>query len=693
MTSHVVALSGANVCDRCQQLDLQTLFGCVVRRWKEFRDYYIPIKGSEMWFHQHKRANCSMCSILSQSIYDKHCKRIQYPTAHETYGLIAVEMERTSIYREYFSPESNSLIFLLIESYPELPPRTDSIFGLRPIEHILGKGYALLQPRIEQHPSPIRAPSKQFNAQQALSWIKCCTDAHEACRPPRKRDIHEYRLIDCYELTIVVAEKSKPYVALSYVWGSSKKNAAIRTDRLPAPLPKNLPLVITDAILVTISLGFRYLWVDRLCIDQVNHDTKHRQLHEMDVIYADSELTIIGAAGQDGDYGLPGVSSRPRTTSILAQFGGTEAAYIQHPYGLIRKSKWYSRGWTYQEAFLSRRRLVFLDNQTYFECMSDNSCEMLPFHPTRHWEPTQQRIYSRITGTGLWNGTNCAYSDPTARYIDNIVSEYTTRDLSYDSDSLIALSGVLHHLKTQSNFSHILGIPWGIPQEISKDENLHADWKDCSDDDVFVAGLCWFHLRGCWYAKRKPRRRHEFPSWTWAGWAGQIGYTPVMKTTYPRPFIRPDVLEIYLEGHDGAYSLLHSVARFPLSAWEALPASPILVIKARVLLPKYFSLLYKHMETWKFDYNAVYLYLSEGMGSDFDLVEALGNDELWRCVFLGKLNPASRTPDPFFLILKREQGAQTWSRVGSLQLGCQLDDWERYHFEYIDTPWEEYRIK
>ena len=694
MTSPTKALPNADVCDQCRQLDLQRLFECMVRSWKEFREFYIPIKGSEMWFHRNNLANCSMCSILSQSIYDKNCKKILYPASHETYGLIAVEMERTSIYREYFSPESNSLILLLVESYPELPSRTDSIFGLRPVEHILGHGYALLQPRVEQHMSPIRAPSERFNAQQALTWISRCRHTHDPCRPPRKRDIHDYRrLIDCHELTIVVDESSTPYIALSYVWGSSRKNAAIHTNEIPAPIPENLPLVIMDAISVTKSLGFRYLWVDRLCIDQVNRDIKHRQLQEMDAIYAGSELTIIGAAGQDGDYGLPGVSSCPRTTSFLAKVGGTEAAYIQHPYGLIRKSKWYSRGWTYQEAFLSRRRLVFLDNQTYFECMSDNFCEMLPCHPKRKWEGTRQRSFSRITGTGLWNGKSCEYSDPTARYIDNIVSEYTIRDLSYDSDSLIALSGVLHHLKAQSNFSHILGIPWGIPQEILVKEDLHRHWEDYSDNDVFIAGLCWFHIRSCWHAKRKPRRRLEFPSWTWAGWAGRIEYTPVMKTTYPRPFIKPDILEIFLEGHDGLYSLLHSVERFALSAWERPPASPILGIKARALSPKYFSLLYKHGGIWRFDYNAVYIYLSEGMGSDNELVEALGNYEQWRCVFLGKLNPLSRTPDPFFLILRREQGAEIWSRVGSMQLGCQLDDWEKYHFPYIDTPWEEYRIR
>lgn len=686
------ALSMTDVCDRCRQLDLRRFFESERHVQSHFYDFYVPIKGSEMWFQESKNADCPMCSILSQCIYDKHCKKISFPTSHETYGLVGVDAERTSIYSNYFSAGSSPLIFFLIESYPGLPPQTDTRFRFEPIECILGEGYALLQPRVKQYSSPVKAHSMRFNAPQVLTWMARCRDTHGSCWPPEKHDIEHYRLIDCHELVIVIAKRPAPYVALSYVWGSPREIATIHTNELPAPLPDNLPLAIKDAITVTKSLGFRYLWVDRLCIDQVNRGIRHRQLQEMDAIYANSELTIIGAAGQDGDYGLPGVSSRPRTAPLLAKLVEAEAAYIQHPYGLIRSSKWYSRGWTYQEAFLSRRRLVFLDNQTYFECMSDLSCEMLPLTPVKPWEATLKTEACNITGPGVWNGTKPEDLCTRLYYMTHVLPQYTARDLSYGSDSLNALAGILNHMKAQYRLFHILGIPWEYPKDIPQNINLFRDWKYHLRNDIFLAGLCWRHAESCWHGSRAPRRRLGFPSWTWAGWAGQIRYPFVPTLKYTNGFIKPDIRHIFLEGRRGPYSLLRTVKRFSLATLET-PINPILVIKARALSPIFCRSFSESTENWDVDDTVSFLDLSEDIASDFKMVEILGNAEQWRCIYLGEVEDHRPGASLFFLILRKEQGLQTWSRVGTLQTREPSTDWEGKYFEGGDSAWEEYRIK
>lgn len=53
-----------------------------------------------------------------------------------------------------------------------------------------------------------------------------------------------------------------------------------------------------DAITVTQSLGYRYLWIDQHCIDQSDPVQKQYQIANMDKIYANSDLTIIAAAGE-----------------------------------------------------------------------------------------------------------------------------------------------------------------------------------------------------------------------------------------------------------------------------------------------------------------------------------------------------------------------------------------------------------
>ncbi|KAL7896612.1 heterokaryon incompatibility protein domain-containing protein [Trichoderma sp. SZMC 28014] len=100
------------------------------------------------------------------------------------------------------------------------------------------------------------------------------------------------------------------YVALSYVWGSFAARDQYSLEWASGSifsLPCVLPAVILDAIAVTKSLGFRYLWVDKFCIDHSDNDMKHRQIIQMDSVYENAELTNVAAAGVDETHGLLGV--------------------------------------------------------------------------------------------------------------------------------------------------------------------------------------------------------------------------------------------------------------------------------------------------------------------------------------------------------------------------------------------------
>jgi Heterokaryon incompatibility protein (HET) len=131
-------------------------------------------------------------------------------------------------------------------------------------------------------------------------------------------------------------------------------------------LPSNVPQVILDAMTVTLNLGHQYLWVDKYCISQNAGSEKHEQVRNMDVIYRDACLTIIVASGEPGCHSLPGFS-RPRVHQPQVSIGeGLYVSPMPDPLWVIRNSCWATRGWTYQEALLSRRRLVFTDHQVYF---------------------------------------------------------------------------------------------------------------------------------------------------------------------------------------------------------------------------------------------------------------------------------------------------------------------------------------
>ncbi|KAF2036390.1 heterokaryon incompatibility, partial [Setomelanomma holmii] len=135
-------------------------------------------------------------------------------------------------------------------------------------------------------------------------------------------------------------------------------------------LPQSLPRTVTDAIVVTKALIYRYLWVDELCINQ--GDTLHRdsQIKKMDQIYRGADLTIVAAAGDHKHHGLPGVGSPWRTSKLFMLPGkGAVLSIGPDPMGRIwRSSTWWKRAWTFQEGYLSRRLLVFTDNQMLVLC-------------------------------------------------------------------------------------------------------------------------------------------------------------------------------------------------------------------------------------------------------------------------------------------------------------------------------------
>lgn len=79
-------------------------------------------------------------------------------------------------------------------------------------------------------------------------------------------------------------------------------------------IPASLPVVVDDAITVVKTLGYRYLWVDRYCIEQENPENVEKQIAQMGQIYRDAEITIIAASDQGG---LPGVSKFHRVEQTI----------------------------------------------------------------------------------------------------------------------------------------------------------------------------------------------------------------------------------------------------------------------------------------------------------------------------------------------------------------------------------------
>lgn len=280
----------------------------------------------------------------------------------------------------------------------------------------------------------------------------------------RKNIVPGLLVIDCMSRKVVLADFRCNYVALSYVWGAPRCDEAGFDMDLSRRI---LPQTVEDAMNVAQILGFRYLWVDRYCIDNFEPQKKHHMINNMDTIYRSATLTIIAAAGSDAEHGLPNVSKKHSGSrgGVAPPWDGMVYDQLFGPnLEQYNNSVWSTRGWTFQEGLLSRRRLVFTDSAATFQILNQDRVKR------------SSEIYSHI-------------------------DQYSQRQLTRETDSLAAFLGVFRaYEKLQPPLMHL----WGIPFNITLDG--HIEWPG--------EGLLWTS-HGC-----PLHRIPGLPSWTWAGWRG-----------------------------------------------------------------------------------------------------------------------------------------------------------------------------
>ena len=399
-------------------------------------------------------------------------------------------------------------------------------------------GYIVSQPEgIEGPVRIIKGEIEMTNFETVKNWISLCQNKHtKVCSIEDPSFVPGLKLIDCITRDIILAE-DKPYVAMSYVWGSGSEVSENLNK-----LPETLPNTIKDAIIVTKRLGYRYLWVDRYCIDQKNEEEKADQCGKMDLIYQNAELTIIAAAGKDPTYGLPGVSLRKRNAQHLTTCSKIGKHFLISTQswlkGEVKETEWRTRAWTYQEALLSRRRLVFTEEQMYFECYGMYCCESVQFPlQTMHREDMQgfKSVFCSKRMIGIFpKGVGTTSIDIVRR-----IEEYSKLKLTNPSDILRGMLGIFNAFqRSRLGIYHCLGIP--ILPAITQIAKPIEGWTPSMG---FFFGLFWD-------LQERSERRNGFPSWSWTGWYGPVKWEWADSMTWPGVTIDPGV-QLSVELIDG----------------------------------------------------------------------------------------------------------------------------------------------
>jgi hypothetical protein len=205
---------------------------------------------------------------------------------------------------------------------------------------------------------------------------------------------------------------------------------------------------------VTIDLGFRYLWCDAYCIEQKDNTHKADQIRNMDKIYRYAEFTIV-ATGSNKHNGLLGVScarqSEYKVFSIDDRNIVCSGLSSTDAYTILRNSAWMERGWTFQEGLMSKRLLVFTDQEMSFYCDTASWTESIG--GVEHIKDPSGVIWddwsTKLSPVCSVDRTSTAPHHESIfhrhKNFMRLAAQYTKRELRYHSDALNAFSGAIEY--------------------------------------------------------------------------------------------------------------------------------------------------------------------------------------------------------------------------------------------------------
>ncbi|KAG9313616.1 heterokaryon incompatibility protein-domain-containing protein [Chiua virens] len=399
-------------------------------------------------------------------------------------------------------------------------------------------------------------------------WMNLCEQVHgETCGTmwwkSGIKDLPAFvRMIDVMQMAVVHAPRNCRFLALSYVWGgpgeyywTSTANAVSRNR--PAGLKvSKLPATIVDAIELARQIGERYLWVDALCILQDSQEDKAMQISIMDRVYGRATLVIIAASGASVRNRLPGMraGSRIHNQHIECVQGLHLSIPLPSPLEVVNDTVWNTRGWTFQEVILSTRRLYFTKHQVYFECEQGVQCEDVVVETQTTKRSSHPMCHSRAHNFPLVPYSN---AEMNVRGYEDVIEQYTPRNLTVDSDVLAAAMALTNVMTT------ILEPSGSNPQEAFR----YGMWIRNLD-----LSLLWQPRFDAMHTRRigLNGERSSWPSWAWSGWKGAVNYgieSQMLDGTDSAPHPLPAesfVTAWNLVDHDGSVVRLH-VDRIPPS--------------------------------------------------------------------------------------------------------------------------------
>jgi hypothetical protein len=372
-------------------------------------------------------------------------------------------------------------------------------------------------------PVPDSYPTTSANIKIVKDWMGSCRDEHTVCARTRKSEPLPKRVLDISDASqnsILLYESSGetvPYVTVSYCWGvaATLKTTRTRLEQHTKGISlAAFPETLRDAILFAQGLGFRYVWIDALCIIQGDDSDWTEQARQMTVIYHGGALNIAIADAPNSDSGavrrLKDCSVRIDTVSsgITADIYAVSAPIRRYEYlhGVTHLvTRLAKRGWVFQETLVSVASVYVTYEGLVWDCCTQlcrpgNAPQPARGfgHPVASLTPKATWARDNDNWAGLAPGRSHEDGIKRLRTLYGWVEQVSQRQLSKSRDKLPCLAGLVSRLASATSASYLAGL-W------REDLAVGLTWTTPSPGTLIRHADC-------------------APSWSWASVDGPIYY-------------------------------------------------------------------------------------------------------------------------------------------------------------------------
>lgn len=309
-----------------------------------------------------------------------------------------------------------------------------------------------------------------------------------------------------------------PYLTLSHCWGGKPaillghNNIQVLSERFPSvDLMAEGASLLRDAILITRSLGHRYIWVDTVCLNQDDDAEKMDQISKMHEFYSNAILNLSATAAKSGIDSMTRnrhlstimpLTLQMASENVEASESSNSLIFLNVSWGSrIEFQKINSRGWVFQERMLARRVLHFAEDQVYWECHSLEAWDTNPSGKAALQANQSDQHMKRNLSLRGRQSAHLAGTDHGQYVWLGLLVSYGSTVTTFPGDRLIAMSALAR------DFALAFGL----------------------SDEAYKAGLWLPHcpLALCWsaFGTRQRPRSYRAPTWSWASVDGNISYT------------------------------------------------------------------------------------------------------------------------------------------------------------------------